>query len=145
MGECEKACENNADCRSLTFFKSGYCTLFKDICEKTKGKGKALSLRLAIVPKHKNEYYGNKFEKVGDNVECRGEDAYYLYDSPGKVSSLAECKKACMDFSKQGEVCGSLTYFKNGYCSLFDGTCKQTIARGKAVSFRLFEEKKKPV
>ena len=43
---CQKACEDNGDCQSITYFLSGWCAFFSTPCTATKWKGKAISMRL---------------------------------------------------------------------------------------------------
>ena len=38
--ECQKACEDYPQCKSITFFKSGWCSLFSTACTKTRRAGK---------------------------------------------------------------------------------------------------------
>lgn len=38
--QCQKACEDYPKCKSITFFKSGWCSLFSTACTKTRRAGK---------------------------------------------------------------------------------------------------------
>ena len=40
---CQRGCEGNPECRSITFFKSGWCSHYSTPCTKTKWAGKATS------------------------------------------------------------------------------------------------------
>ena len=57
----------------------------------------------------------------------------YMQSSPGKGSSLVECKQSCEDT----EGCQSITYFTNGWCSHFSTPCSNTKSNNKATSYRL--------
>ena len=46
IAACQKSCENDADCNSITFFTDGFCSHFSTGCTKTKADGNAISLRL---------------------------------------------------------------------------------------------------
>ena len=43
---CQEACEDNVDCQSITYFKTGWCSFFSTPCTATTWKGKAISMRL---------------------------------------------------------------------------------------------------
>ena len=42
---CKKSCEGNEKCRSISYFKSGWCSHYSTACTKTR-KGKATTLQL---------------------------------------------------------------------------------------------------
>ena len=47
LAACQKSCEDQAGCQSITFFeKSGWCSHFSSDCAETKGATKAISMRL---------------------------------------------------------------------------------------------------
>ena len=58
----------------------------------------------------------------------------YLRSSPGKVSSVEDCKSLCRAHAK----CKSITFFRSGWCSHFSTPCTKTRKNSKALSiFRL--------
>jgi len=71
------------------------------------------------------------WRKTGSNVECdtnAGES--YLKTSPGRGSTLEQCKKACEDSA----ACQSITYFRSGWCSHFSTPCSKTKRNKRAVA-----------
>ena len=42
---CKKSCEDDAGCRSITFFLSKWCSHFSTECTRTKFSGNAVSMR----------------------------------------------------------------------------------------------------
>ena len=48
LDQCKTACQDNADCQSITYYKSGWCSHYSTPCANTKGKNKAIALRLAV-------------------------------------------------------------------------------------------------
>ena len=48
IAACQKSCENDAGCKSITFFNSGWCSHFSTECTKTKSTNKAISMRLHV-------------------------------------------------------------------------------------------------
>ena len=57
----------------------------------------------------------------------------YRDQSPGKLSSLEQCKQSCED-----EVaCLSITYFVSGWCSHFSTPCNASKWKSKATALRL--------
>ena len=54
----------------------------------------------------------------------------YMKNSPGKVPSLDQCKQSC----EATRGCQSITFFRSGYCSLFNTTCTKTRRNNKAVA-----------
>ena len=47
--ECQRKCTANLQCKSITYFKSTFCSFFSTPCSATKRVGKALALRLLRV------------------------------------------------------------------------------------------------
>ena len=43
---CQKTCEDEKQCKSITYFKSGWCSHFSTDCSKTVRVGKAVAMRL---------------------------------------------------------------------------------------------------
>ena len=60
----------------------------------------------------------------------------YLDNSPGKGSSLDQCKQSCQNSAE----CQSITYFNSGWCSHFSTSCTNTKKSKKAASFRLIAD-----
>ena len=46
IAACKKSCENDAGCKSITFYNSGWCSHFSTGCTKTKSSSNAISMRL---------------------------------------------------------------------------------------------------
>merc|ERR1719174_1247112 len=46
LEKCKKSCEDTAGCRSITYFKTNWCTHFSTPCTNTKGSGMAVVERL---------------------------------------------------------------------------------------------------
>jgi len=47
LATCQKSCEDDSGCKSITFFNSGWCSHFSTECTKTKTTSKAVSMRLS--------------------------------------------------------------------------------------------------
>ena len=45
---CEKFCQDDSECRSITYFSSGWCSHFSTECTKTKYVWKAISKRRRV-------------------------------------------------------------------------------------------------
>ena len=72
--------------------------------------------------------------KVGPNTECdtsAGEK--YMRSSPGKGSSLEQCKESC----QTTKGCQAFTIFKSGWCSHFSTLCTKTKRRKRGNTYRL--------
>ena len=73
------------------------------------------------------------FVEVGSKVECdTGAGETYIDKSPGKLSSIEECKNSC----KYSVECQSITYLNTGWCSHFSTPCTNHKSNNKAVSMR---------
>ena len=46
IAACKKSCEAHAQCKSITFFNSGWCSHFSTECTKTKSADKAIAMRV---------------------------------------------------------------------------------------------------
>ena len=46
LDQCKTACQDNADCQSITYYKTGWCSHYSTSCTNTKQKNKAFALRL---------------------------------------------------------------------------------------------------
>ena len=73
--------------------------------------------------------------ELGRNVICdTNAEEEYMGTSPGKVSSLKECKQSCQDASE----CQSITFFKTRkWCSHFSTACTHVTPRGMTTTLRL--------
>merc|ERR1712032_701509 len=81
-----------------------------------------------------NAAAGVTWELAGSNKECnQAAGEVYLDSSPGKVSSIEACKKACESNPK----CQSITYFNGGWCSHFSTSCTSTKWSTKSTSMRI--------
>merc|ERR1712032_1573463 len=134
-------------CKSITYFKRRWCSHFSTPCTNTKGNSKAVVLRLSakssiattMKPTTTAAPSGVKptWNSAGSNAECDGgAGEAYLANSPGKVSSLEQCKTSC----ENAPACKSITYFKSRWCSHFSTPCTNTKANNKAVVMRLSEK-----
>lgn len=143
LEKCQSLCTNEPKCNSITYFQSGYCSLFSTYCNNYKFKSKAISQYKLAVPKNLADLgrieVKREFETVGVNNECAiklGE--VFLNTSPGADTSFDECKKSCKD----NGACNSLTFFyASGYCSHFSTACDKVNTfkskKTKAISLRL--------
>ena len=43
---CQEACEDDVECKSITYFKTSWCSFFSTPCTATKWTRKAVSMRL---------------------------------------------------------------------------------------------------
>merc|ERR1719213_738515 len=138
LAACQKSCENDAGCKSITFFNSGWCSHFSTGCTKTKSASKAISMRLsgaqqttaAPISAGARRTWAN----VGSNIQCdAGAGEVYRSQSPGKVPDLAACQKSC----ENDAGCKSITLFNSGWCSHFSTGCTETKSANKAISMRL--------
>ena len=46
LAACKKSCEDDAGCKSITFFDGGWCSHFSTGCTKTQASSNAISMRL---------------------------------------------------------------------------------------------------
>ena len=46
IAACKKSCEDDAGCKSITFFTSGWCSHFSTGCTNTKSSSNAIAMRL---------------------------------------------------------------------------------------------------
>ena len=74
------------------------------------------------------------WREVGSNTACDTDAGeVYMETSPGKGSSLEECKRSC----ENAAGCQSIMYLKNGWCSHFSTSCSNTKKNNKAAAYRL--------
>merc|ERR1712032_1420748 len=122
IAACKKSCENDPGCKSITLFKSGWCSHFSTECTKTKTTNKAIAMRLgtsAYTPdpsRPTTTGTQRTWVEARSNAQCdAGSGEVYRSQSPGKVSDIAACKKSCENVPG----CKSITLFKSGWCSHF--------------------------
>merc|ERR1712048_1303684 len=133
LNQCKKSCEDEADCKSITYFNSGWCSHFSSSCSNSKRKGKAVSMKkdsgsIGSVPEVAVGV--GTWTSVGSFIECdTGAGEVYQEKSPGKVATLEECKRSC----ENEATCQSITFFKSGFCSLFSTPCSKFKPRSKAI------------
>merc|ERR1712032_29321 len=149
---CQKACESNPQCQSISYFNGGWCSHFSTTCTNTKWSAKCTSMRInsatttttvgtgsspAITDTTTtttNAAAGVTWELAGSNKQCnRAAGEVYLDSSPGKVPSIEACQKACESNPK----CQSISYFNGGWCSHFSTTCTNTKWSAKCTSMRI--------
>ena len=138
LDDCKKSCQGDPACKSVTYYKTGWCSHYSTPCSKTKRKGKAVSLRLvggsgstttASLTTTRNP--NTKWVQVRTNAVCdpsAGE--VYRQQSPGKLSNLDDCKTSC----ENDNGCKSITFFKSGWCSHYSTACANVKNTNKAVS-----------
>merc|ERR1712224_172510 len=139
LEQCKKSCQDAAACQSITYFSSRWCSHFSTPCTKTKKNNKAVAFRLGpeninttpVMSPAPTSTSSRRWLQVGTKATCdTNAGEVYRRESPGKISSVDECKKLC-----QAHVdCKSITFFQNGWCSHFNTPCAKTINRNKAVS-----------
>jgi len=149
LDQCKQSCHDAAQCKSITYFRSRYCSHFSTSCANTKRNGKAAgSYHLSAEPATtkppattRNPSRSKRsWTSAVSNTQCDTGAGEVFLGSPGKVSSLDTCKKSCED---SGD-CQSITYFKNGYCSLFSTPCTKTKNKRKAVVLQFIEKSTAP-
>ena len=136
---CKKSCQDAAGCRSITYFKSGWCSHYSTSCVTSKWKSKATALRLIASldsttvsdsTPTPNTSHDQHWVHVSDKAECdAGAGEIYRQQSPGKLSDAEQCRKSC-----ESEVgCVSITFFRSGWCSHFSTACTQVKGHTRAV------------
>jgi len=121
---CKKSCEDDAKCRSITFFwRTKWCSHFSTECTKTKSANKAIAMRLTSASgstSTPDPSARSKWVQMGTKAACdTSAGEVYLTSSPGKLTNLEKCKQSCQ--SNSG--CKSITYFNSGWCSHFSTPC----------------------
>lgn len=133
LEDCKKSCAaSSTGCKSITFFKSGYCSHFLTLCKTTKRKRKAKSMRLVAPSSLVTRPSGGviSFVLVAVKVACdTGAGEVYCKQSPGKVGSLNDCQKSC----EQNAECRSITFFRSGWCSHYSTPCTKVRKMDKAM------------
>ena len=123
IAACKKSCENDPGCKSITLFKSGWCSHFSTKCTKTKWGNKAIAMRLTSASgstSTPDPSSRSKWVQMGTKAACdTSAGEVYLTSSPGKLANLEKCKQSCQ--SNSG--CKSITYFNSGWCSHFSTPC----------------------
>ena len=130
---CKKSCEDDAKCRSITFFwRTKWCSHFSTECTKTKSANKAIAMRLTSASgstSTPNPSARSKWVQMGTKAACdTSAGEVYLTSSPGKLANLEKCKQSCQ--SNSG--CKSITYFNSGWCSHFSTPCNAITAMNSA-------------
>lgn len=137
LEKCKKTCEDCDQCKSITFFKSKFCSHFSTECKKIKRRGRAKSMRL--VPRSSIRTRAPKsvhnWVKVRQGHVCDTKNGeVYLDQSPGRVGSLKQCQTIC----EQDPDCKSIAFFRSRWCSLYSTPCNKVRRRGKVqASYRL--------
>merc|ERR1711939_978230 len=72
LEDCKTSCQNNADCKSITLFKSGWCSHYSTPCTNTKKKGKAvIAMRLVTpVPEFWEIVSGSEYCQISNDGLC---------------------------------------------------------------------------
>ena len=124
LDACKKSCEDTASCKSITYFKTKWCTHWSTPCTKTRWKRKvAISLTLDIADKIDEEKNEDNWSEIGAELICDHEAGEkYLDSSRGKVQTLEACKQSCDD----AKLCKSVSYFKTKWCSHWSTPCTKT-------------------
>ena len=74
------------------------------------------------------------WQELGSKTACDTKNGeVYMQSSPGKGSSLEQCKQSCEDTAG----CQSITFLNNGWCSHFSTSCSKTKSNNKATSYLL--------
>ena len=50
LDACQTSCQNSAKCRSITYFRTGWCSHYSTACTKVKSKSKTIAMRLTAAP-----------------------------------------------------------------------------------------------
>merc|ERR1712224_434718 len=103
LEQCKKSCQDAAACQSITYFSSGWCSHFSTSCTKTKKNNKAVAFRLSAggtsttstLKAAVSPDTSRTWRSIGSSTACDANNGeVYRQDSPGKVSSLEQCKKS---------------------------------------------------
>merc|ERR1712187_554352 len=141
LDRCKRSCEDATACQSITYFKSGWCSHFSTPCTSTKRNNKAVAHRLSAESSTTADPRSaptsnapQRWLQVRTKATCdtkAGE--VYMNKSPGKTSSVEECKRLC-----QSDIgCQRITFFQSGWCRHFSTPCAKISSNNKAVSWRL--------
>ena len=114
---CQQSCADATGCKSITYFKSKWCTHWSTLCTKTKWNKKAvMSAKVA-------RGATRTWTELGPNLECDGKAGeVYLESSRGRVPTVQACRQSCEDITG----CKSISYFKSGWCTHWSTDCTNT-------------------
>ena len=120
LAACKQSCEDEETCVSITYYNHGACSHFSTKCEKTKPVGNAHTEKVKDIKEEKDtcETKGTCYANPGEECDVSNNEIY-LEDGSGEYSHFDECTKACDDRIR----CQSVTYYAEGWCSLFMTKC----------------------
>ena len=113
--ECIKSCQDEADCRSISFYtthptgKKG-CSHWSTMCKNLKYSKGVTSKNLKGEALNKRQCDVSRAEK------------WISKTGRGGTKSLADCRNRCMNHG----TCNSFTYYNHGDCSFFSTCCEAT-------------------
>merc|ERR1719199_653257 len=150
---CKQSCEDVAACRSITFFKGGWCSHFSTECKATKTDSNAISIQLnrkstkgrpattTTAPPATTAGKQLTWAARMKNTACNaGAGEKYLSASSKRVSNEEACKQSCENTA----ACRSITLYKGWlfrWCSHFSTECKATKTDSNAISIQLSRAK----
>ena len=125
LDACKKLCEDQKSCKSISYFKTKWCSHWSTPCTKTRWNKKvAVSLTLdgKKIEEEKND---DTWSKIGGGIICDHEAGEkYLDSSIGKVPTLEACKQSC----NHAKLCKSVSY--TGWCN---GDDKYSVAHSSEI------------
>ena len=128
---CIQLCQESAQCVSITFYRSGWCSHFSSACL---NKVSTTGATVVVVPpgNHNNWILVRQYGWGCDIGSGDKSGEVYLDSSSGKVDSLS----ACLDSCEQTTGCRSIAfYYTSNWCSHVSTACKKTKESGDTVSF----------
>ena len=102
--KCKESCTDETECRSITFFETGWCTLFSTPCTKVTENQKAVVAVLDTVSKS----------------TC---SEVLLKSSSAKTITLDECRQSC----KSTPGCEYIKFFQKGWCGHYAKVCSEAL------------------
>ena len=94
LAQCQQTCQDSAQCQSITFFGSGWCSHFSTPCINIKTKNGAVVLRLTS----RLVTTATPITSQLSDKACNFNTEKYLQNSPGNVPSLEVCAELCVPF-----------------------------------------------
>jgi len=163
LEECKQLCEDVAECQSITYWKSGYCSHYSTPCTKIKSHSKAeVVLRLNAAPEITStmESSVSTGTSVAPTEPTATAPATTIEVTTStdveptwiELGSQVQCDTSngeiymqtspgkvpsldeCKQLCEDTVECQSITYFKSGFCSHYSTTCTNTKNNGKAVA-----------
>ena len=114
LDKCKESCENEANCKSITYWNGGWCSHFSTDCSKTKAAANGHAMQKV-----------QTWKSVGSNLLC---------NEGGNGGQMADTLDKCKESCAQADNCKSITYWNSGWCSRFSTDCSNTSSNNYADS-----------